>query len=209
LPAPRSVLPVSTTPATWQLHQNPVVKRQRDPSPSGLAVRSSAATTTKKNAPLSGRHVAAQSGVDQLRIIDLDKDSARSKARLHHRAPQQIHAQIELQRGDLKAARSFCRRCRRIMIRTARPLGLGSRWRFNDRDFDAAAKSLASWKQEELIGAPARLFQSVTGRHNRAATQTQAAEAFIRARVAIASQLAKQPDDRPAGHGRLSMRTCP
>jgi len=111
---------------------------------------------------------------------------------------QLIHAQIELQRGDLKAARSFLSSLPPDYDPNGQTTWTRITLALYDRDFDAAAKSLASWKQEELIGGAGKAFpvsywQGIIARAS--ADNTKAAEAFIRARVAIASQLAKQPDD--------------
>lgn len=111
---------------------------------------------------------------------------------------QLIHAQIELQRGDLKAARPFLA----SLPPDYDPNGAATWTRITlalyERDFDAAARALASSKEEELVGAAGRLvpvsyWQGLIARAS--GDNPAAIEAFTRARTTIAAQLAKQPDD--------------
>jgi tetratricopeptide (TPR) repeat protein len=67
-----------------------------------------------------------------------------------------------------------------------------------ERDIDAAARVLASWKKEELVGGagkvvPVSYWQGIIARTS--GDMTKATEAFTRAHAAIAAQLAQQPDD--------------
>jgi serine/threonine-protein kinase len=109
-----------------------------------------------------------------------------------------VHAQIELQRGDLKATRSFLT----LLPADYDPNGATTWTRMNlalyERDIDAAARVLASWKKEELVGGagkvvPVSYWQGIIARTS--GDMTKATEAFTRAHAAIAAQLAQQPDD--------------
>jgi TolB-like protein/Flp pilus assembly protein TadD len=111
---------------------------------------------------------------------------------------QLIHAQIELERGDLKAARSFLT----SLPADYDPVGATTWTRLKlalyERDLERAADVLAFWKKEELVGGagtmvPLSYWQGVIARANGDATK--ASEAFTRARVTIAAQLAAQRDD--------------
>jgi TolB-like protein/Tfp pilus assembly protein PilF len=111
---------------------------------------------------------------------------------------QLIHAQIELEKGDLKTARSFLT----TLPADYDPDGATTWTRINlalyERDVDGAASVLASWKKEELVGAAGRLvpvsfWQGIIARAR--GDGTTASEAFNRARVIVAAQLANQPDD--------------
>jgi TolB-like protein/Flp pilus assembly protein TadD len=111
---------------------------------------------------------------------------------------QMVHAQIELQKGDLKAARSFLS----SLPGDYDPNGATTWTRITlalyERDFEAAARFLASWKQEELVASAGKVFpvsywQGTIARA--AGDNPKAMEAFTRARATIMSQLAKQPDD--------------
>ena len=111
---------------------------------------------------------------------------------------QLIHAQIELQRGDLKAARSFLA----SLPSDYDPNGAATWTRITlalyERDAGAAARALASSKKEELVGAAGRLLPVSywQGMIARASGDNPAAtEAFTRARTAVAAQLAQQRDD--------------
>lgn len=111
---------------------------------------------------------------------------------------QMIHAQIELQRGDLKAARSFLSSLPPDYDPNGQTTWTRITLALYERDFDAAAKSLASSKQEELIGASGKLlpvsyWQGIIARAG--GDNPRATEAFTRARATIASQLTKQPND--------------
>jgi len=111
---------------------------------------------------------------------------------------QMVHAQIELQRGDLSAARSFLS----SLPPDYDPNGQATWTRITlalyERDFDAAGKFLASWKQDTLVAGagkvvPVSYWQGIIARAS--GDKTKATEAFTRARATIVSQLAKQPDD--------------
>lgn len=111
---------------------------------------------------------------------------------------QLIHAQIELQRGDLKAARSSLS----TLPLDYDPNGATTWTRITlalyERDFEAATRSLAAWKQPELVAGagkvlPVSYWEGIIARAG--AENTKATEAFTRARATIVSQLAKQPDD--------------
>jgi tetratricopeptide (TPR) repeat protein len=111
---------------------------------------------------------------------------------------QLIHAQIELEKGDLKTARSFLN----TLPADYDPDGAATWTRINlalyERDVDGAARILASWKKEELVGAAGRLvpvsfWQGIIARAR--GDGTNAKEAFNHARATLAAQLAKQPDD--------------
>src|SRR5256714_432251 len=152
--------------------------------------------------PLNPRMVNGLSVVyDLLRRYDdeaalLDRAAAANPSSRNY--AQMVHAQIELQRGDLKAARSFLS----SLPADYDPNGAMTWTRITlalyERDFDAAAKSLASWKQDELVGAggkgfPVAYWQGAIARAK--GDGAQATEAFTRARAAIVSKLAKQSDD--------------
>jgi TolB-like protein/Tfp pilus assembly protein PilF len=111
---------------------------------------------------------------------------------------QLIHAQIELEKGDLKAARSFLT----SLPADYDPFGATTWTRLKlalyERDLERAASVLASWKKEELVGGagtmvPLSYWQGVIARAQ--GDSTKANEAFTRARAAIAAQLAAQRDD--------------
>jgi len=111
---------------------------------------------------------------------------------------QLLHVQIELEKGDLKAARSFLN----SLPADYDPNGATTWTRVNlalyERDNDAAARVLASSKKEELAGSagkvvPVSYWQGIIARAS--GDGTKATEAFTRARVTIEAQLAKQPDD--------------
>jgi len=111
---------------------------------------------------------------------------------------QMVRAQIELQRGDLKAARPFLA----ALPADYDPNGATTWTRITlalyERDADAAARILASWKNEELIAwngkpYPVSYWQGLIARVS--GDNAKAIEGFTRARDATAAQLAKQPDD--------------
>jgi TolB-like protein/Tfp pilus assembly protein PilF len=111
---------------------------------------------------------------------------------------QMVHAQIELQKGDLKAARSFLS----SLPSDYDPNGATTWTRITlalyERNFEAAAKFLALWKQDELVAGAGKVFpvsywQGIIARAG--GENAKAKEAFSRARATIISQLAKQPDD--------------
>lgn len=111
---------------------------------------------------------------------------------------QLVHAQIELEKGEVKAARSFLN----LLPPDYDPNGATTWTRINlalyERDNDAAARVLASWKKEELVGGagkvvPVSYCQGLIARAK--GDGTKATEAFTRARAWIEAQLAQQPDD--------------
>ena len=111
---------------------------------------------------------------------------------------QLVHAQIELQKGNLKAARLFL---------ASLPAGYdpdgATTWTritlaLYERDTEGAANALASWKEEELVGGTGRLvpvsyWQGIIERAR--GDSAAASEAFTRARATIEAQLAEQPDN--------------
>jgi TolB-like protein/Flp pilus assembly protein TadD len=111
---------------------------------------------------------------------------------------QMVRAQIELQRGDLKAARPFLA----SLPADYDPNGQATWTRITlalyERDIDAATGILASCKKEGLAGGagkelPVSYWQGVIARAS--GDRTKATEAFTRARATMAAQLAKQPDE--------------
>jgi tetratricopeptide (TPR) repeat protein len=111
---------------------------------------------------------------------------------------QLIHAQIELQRGDLKAALPFLN----ALPADYDPDGATTWTRITvalyERDIDKAASILAAWKKEELVGAngqlvPVSFCQGIIARAR--GDDAKAGEAFTRARATVAAQLAERPDD--------------
>ena len=152
--------------------------------------------------PLNPRNVNGLSVVyDLLRRYD-DEAAVFDRAALANPSSrnyaQMIHAQIELQRGDLTAARPFLSSLPADYDPNGQATWTKITLALYDRDFDAAAKSLASWKQEDLVGENGKVFpvsywQGVIARAS--GDNAKAAEAFNRARTTISSRLAKQPDD--------------
>jgi TolB-like protein/Flp pilus assembly protein TadD len=111
---------------------------------------------------------------------------------------QMVRAQIELQRGDLKAARPFLA----SLPADYDPNGQATWTRITlalyERDIDAATGILASCKKEGLAGGagkelPVSYWQGMIARAS--GDRTKATEAFTRARATMAAQLAKQPDE--------------
>ncbi|PYI90706.1 MAG: hypothetical protein DME97_16115 [Verrucomicrobia bacterium] len=152
--------------------------------------------------PLNPRNVNGLSVVyDLLRRYDdeaalFDRAAAANPSTRNY--AQLLHAQIELEKGDLKAARSFLN----LLPADYDPNGATTWTRISlslyERDCDAAARVLASWKKEELVGGagkvvPVSYWQGMIARTS--GDRTKAAEAFTGARTAIEAQLAKQPDD--------------
>ena len=111
---------------------------------------------------------------------------------------QLIHAQIELEKGDLKGARSFL-----VSLPADYDPDGATTWTrlklaLYERDLDLAANVLASWKKEELVGGagtmvPVSYWEGVIARARGDATKAR--EAFSRTRATIAAQLAQQRDD--------------
>jgi TolB-like protein/Flp pilus assembly protein TadD len=110
---------------------------------------------------------------------------------------QMLRAQIELARGDLKAAHSFLA----TLPADYDPGGLT--WTrltlaLYERDFERAAKVLAASKQEELVGGagtlvPTSYWQGVIARAK--GDEIAAKESLGRARTAIEGKLAGRQDD--------------
>jgi TolB-like protein/Flp pilus assembly protein TadD len=111
---------------------------------------------------------------------------------------QMVRAQIELQRGDLKTARSVLA----SLPADYDPNGATTWTRITlalyERDVDAATRILTSWNKDELVGGagkvyPVSYWQGLIARTS--GDNAKATEAFTRARAATAAELAKQPDD--------------
>jgi TolB-like protein/Tfp pilus assembly protein PilF len=152
--------------------------------------------------PLNPRNVNGLSvAYDLLRRYDeeaalFDRAAATNPSSRNY--AQLVHAQIELEKGDLKAARSFLD----SLPADYDPNGAATWTRINlalyERDNDAAARVLASSKRDEFVGSagkvvPVSYWQGIIARAS--GDRTKATEAFTRARAAIEAQLAKQPDD--------------
>ena len=111
---------------------------------------------------------------------------------------QMVRAQIELSRGDLKAAHSFLA----TLPANYDPDGATTWTRLTlalyERDFDLAAKVLAARKQEELVGnagtlVPASYWQGWIARAK--GDEATAKESLGQARTAIEGKLAGRQDD--------------
>jgi tetratricopeptide (TPR) repeat protein len=111
---------------------------------------------------------------------------------------QMVHAQIELELGDLKAAHSFLD----TLPPDYDPDGATTWTRINlalfERNTDLAADILASYKKYEMVASngrqvPVSFWQGIIARARGDATVAN--EAFTRARTILASRLAEQPDD--------------
>ena len=111
---------------------------------------------------------------------------------------QMLRAQIELGRGDLKAAHSFLA----TLPADYDPDGQMTWTRLTlalyERDFERAKKVLASWKQEELVGGagmlvPASYWQGVIAREK--GDEAAVKESLGRARTVIEGKLAGRQDD--------------
>lgn len=152
--------------------------------------------------PLNPRNVNGLSVVyDLLRRYDdeaalFDRAAATNPSSRNY--AQLVHAQIELEKGELKAARSFLN----LLPPDYDPNGATTWTRMTlalyERDSDAAARVLASWKKDELVSGagkvlPVSYWQGVIARAK--GEGTKATEAFTRARASIEAQLAQQPDD--------------
>ncbi|MEY2577241.1 MAG: hypothetical protein QOI49_65 [Verrucomicrobiota bacterium] len=152
--------------------------------------------------PLNPRNVNGLSVVyDLLRRYDeeaalFDRAAAANPSSRNY--AQMVHAQIELEKGDLNAARSFLD----SLPTDYDPNGATTWTRTNlalyERDNDAAARVVASSKRDEFVGSagkvvPASYWQGIIARAS--GDGRKATEAFTRARAAIEGQLAKQPDD--------------
>ncbi len=152
--------------------------------------------------PLNSRIVNNLSGAyDFLRRYDdeaalFDRAAATNPSSRNY--AQLVHAQIEIEKGDLKAVRSFLN----SLPPDYDPNGATTWTRINlalyERDNDAAAKALASWKKEELVGGGGKVvpISYIQGTIARASGDgAKATAAFTRAHADIEAQLAKQPDD--------------
>jgi TolB-like protein/Flp pilus assembly protein TadD len=111
---------------------------------------------------------------------------------------QMVHAQIELEKGDLTAARSFLN----SLPAGYDPDGAATWTRMNlalyERDYDTAAKLLASWKGDELFGSaslpvPTAYWHGLIARLRGDAAKS--IEAFTRARETVNEKVAARPDD--------------
>jgi TolB-like protein/Tfp pilus assembly protein PilF len=111
---------------------------------------------------------------------------------------QLIHAQIELQKGELKTARSFLN----SLPSDYDPDGATTWTRITlalfERDTGEASRVLAAYKKDELVGGfgkplPVSYWQGLIARAK--GDNPTATEAFTRTRAAIAAQLANQPND--------------
>jgi TolB-like protein/Flp pilus assembly protein TadD len=111
---------------------------------------------------------------------------------------QMVHAQIELEKGELPAARSFLN----SLPAGYDPVGARTWTRINlalyERNPELAAKILAASKKEELVGGtgslvPAIYWQGLIARAK--GDDAKAREAFTLARATIETQLAAQRDD--------------
>jgi TolB-like protein/Flp pilus assembly protein TadD len=110
---------------------------------------------------------------------------------------QMVRAQIELSRGDLKAARSF------LVTLPADYDPDGMTWTrltlaLYERDFDGAAKVLATWKQEELVGnsgtlVPTSYWQGLIARGK--GDDATVKQSLGRARTVIKEKLGGKEDD--------------
>lgn len=113
---------------------------------------------------------------------------------------QLVHAQIELEKGEIKGAAALL---------ASLPAGYdpdgATTWTrltiaLYERDFDAAAKVLSAWKGEELVGGaglvvPSAYWEGLIAKARGDATK--AGEAFSRARAATERKLTDRPNDPP------------
>jgi TolB-like protein/Flp pilus assembly protein TadD len=152
--------------------------------------------------PLNSRIVNGLSVVyDLLRRYDeeaalFDRAAAANPATRNY--SQMVRAQIELQRGDLKAARALLT----ALPADYDPNGAATWTRITlalcERDVDAASRVLTAWNKDELVGGagkvyPVSYWQGLIARSSGDTAKAQ--EAFTRARDILAAQLAKQPND--------------
>jgi TolB-like protein/Tfp pilus assembly protein PilF len=152
--------------------------------------------------PLNPRSVNALSLIyDLLRRYD-DEQALFARAAIANpktrNYSQLIHAQIELEKGDLKAVQSFLD----TLPPDYDPDGATTWTRLKlalyERDTERAAAILASWKKDELVGGagtmvPVSYWQAVIARAR--GDGAAASEAFTRTRAKITAQLAEQPDN--------------
>ena len=152
--------------------------------------------------PLNQRIVLGLSvGYDLLRRYDEEAalfDRAAAANPTTRNYAQMVRAQIELQRGDLKAAQPFLA----ALPADYDPNGATTWTRITlalyERDADAATRILASWKKDELVAwhgkpYPVSYWQGLIARMS--GDNAKAIEGFTRARAATAAHLATQPDD--------------
>ena len=152
--------------------------------------------------PLNPRNVNGLSVVyDLLRRYD-DEDALFTRAAEANPAKrnfsQLIRAQIQLEKGDLKAVRSFLASLPADYDPDGATTWTRLKLALYERDLDLAAGVLASWNKEELVGGagtmvPVSYWQGVIARAK--GDNLTASEAFGRTRATIAAQLAKQRDD--------------
>jgi TolB-like protein/Tfp pilus assembly protein PilF len=111
---------------------------------------------------------------------------------------QMVHAQIELEKGDLPTARIFLN----SLPAGYDPDGAATWTRMNlalyERDYETAAKVLASWKGDELFGGasltvPTTYWQGLIARLRGDAAKS--IDAFTRARETVNGKLAARPND--------------
>jgi len=111
---------------------------------------------------------------------------------------QLIHAQIELQKGELKTASSYLN----SLPSDYDPDGATTWTRITlalfERDADEASRVLAAYKKDELVGGggiplPVSYWHGMIARAK--GDNPRATDAFTRARAAIEVQLANQPND--------------
>jgi TolB-like protein/Flp pilus assembly protein TadD len=111
---------------------------------------------------------------------------------------QVIRAQVELERGDTKAARSLLNSLSADYDPDGQTTWTRIHLALYMNDPDSAAKILTASKKEELVGGtgrlfPASFFEGLTARAKGDAAK--AAEAFAAARSKVEAELAGQPDD--------------
>jgi len=111
---------------------------------------------------------------------------------------QVIRAQVELERGDTKAARALLQSVPAGYDPDGQTTWTRIHLALYENDPDSAAKILAASKKEELIGGigrivPATFFEGMIARARGDAAK--AAEAFAAARAKVEAELTEQPDD--------------
>jgi tetratricopeptide (TPR) repeat protein len=111
---------------------------------------------------------------------------------------QMVHAQIETQRGDLKAAHSFLNSLPADYDPDGQTTWTRLTLALYERDPDLAARILGAYKNEELVGGhgklvPVSYWEGVIARAR--GDGTKAREVFARARATIETRLADGRDD--------------
>ena len=111
---------------------------------------------------------------------------------------QVIRAQVELERGDTKAARALLQSVPAGYDPDGQTTWTRIHLALYENDPDSAAKILAASKKEQLIGGtgrivPATFFEGMIARARGDAAK--AAEAFAAARAKVEAELTEQPDD--------------